>query len=46
MPDGTAAEIAESIWGSLNDENKVSLFVRVIDIETGAYESEIINARK
>ncbi len=46
MPDGTAAEIAESIWSSLNDENKVSLFVRVIDIETGAYESEIINARK
>jgi len=46
MPDGTAAEVAEHIWGSLNEENRVSLFVRVIDIETGEYTSEIINERK
>lgn len=33
----------ERIWGSLNEENKVSLFVRYIEIETGEYESRIIN---
>jgi len=34
---------ADTLWKSLNEENKVSLFVRYIDIETGAYESKIIN---
>lgn len=33
----------EMIWSSLNEENKVSLFVRYIDIETGKYETRIIN---
>ena len=36
-------EFAQEIWNSLNEDNKVSLFVRHIDIETGAYESRIIN---
>ena len=31
------------IWESLNEENKISLFVRYIDIATGEYESRIIN---
>ena len=31
------------LWDSLNKDNKVSLFVRFIDIETGAYESRIVN---
>lgn len=31
------------LWNSLNKDNKVSLFVRYIDIATGAYESKIIN---
>lgn len=34
---------AAGIWESLNRENKVSLFVRYIEIETGRYESRIIN---
>lgn len=34
---------AEMIWESLNEDNKVSLFVRFIDIQTGEYESRIIN---
>lgn len=34
---------AKGIWESLNEENKVSLFVRYIEIETGKYESRIIN---
>jgi IMP cyclohydrolase len=31
------------LWNSLNEDNKVSLFVRYIDIATGTYESKIIN---
>ena len=31
------------IWENLNYDNKVSLFVRYIDIETGKYESRIVN---
>lgn len=34
---------ANLLWDSLNEENKVSLFVRYIEIETGRYESRIIN---
>lgn len=33
----------ELLWNSLNEENKVSLFVRYIDIETGKYETKIVN---
>ena len=31
------------LWLNLNEENKVSLFVRYIDIETGKYETRIVN---
>lgn len=31
------------VWDSLNDDNKVSLFVRYINIETGEYETRIVN---
>ena len=34
---------ADMLWESLDEENKVSLFVRYIDIETGACRSRIIN---
>ncbi|MDO5146527.1 MAG: IMP cyclohydrolase [Eubacteriales bacterium] len=34
---------ADMLWNSLNEENKVSLFVRYIDIATGDYTSKIIN---
>jgi len=34
------------IWESLNEENKVSLFVRYIDIETGKYETKIVNKNR
>ncbi|MDD3252433.1 MAG: IMP cyclohydrolase [Lachnospiraceae bacterium] len=33
----------DTVWNSLNADNKVSLFVRYIDIETGAYETKIVN---
>lgn len=31
------------LWNSLNEDNKVSLFVRYIDIQTGKYETKIVN---
>ncbi|MCI9282912.1 MAG: inosine monophosphate cyclohydrolase [Lachnospiraceae bacterium] len=31
------------LWENLNEDNKVSLFVRYIDIATGRYESRIVN---
>lgn len=34
------------IWESLNSDNKVSLFVRYIDIATGKYETRIYNKNK
>ncbi len=41
--DGDIDAFGNLIWESLNEENKVSLFVRYIDIETGKYESRIYN---
>ena len=34
---------ADLLWENLNEDNKVSLFVRYIDIATGKYMSKIIN---
>lgn len=42
VPDDMEA-FTELLWNSLNEENKVSLFVRYIDIETGKYETKIVN---
>ena len=36
----------EMLWNSLNEDNKVSLFVRYIDIETGSTETRIVNKNK
>ena len=36
----------ELVWNNLNADNKVSLFVRYIDIESGKYESRIVNKNK
>ncbi|MGN1481933.1 IMP cyclohydrolase [Porcipelethomonas sp.] len=42
IPD-SIQEFSEIIWENLNNDNKVSLFVRYINLETGKYESKIIN---
>ena len=42
IPDDMEA-FTELIWENLNEDNKVSLFVRYIDIETGKYETKIVN---
>ena len=41
--EGDIDSFAKLVWENLNEDNKVSLFVRFIDIETGAYETRIIN---
>lgn len=38
-----AETLANDLWLALNDDNKVSLFVRYIDLETGDDETSIIN---
>lgn len=43
---GDIDSFTQMIWSHLNEENKVSLFVRYIDIETGNYETRIINKNK
>ncbi len=43
---GNIDEFTSLVWSSLNEENKVSLFVRYIDIATGKYETRIINKNK
>ena len=35
--------MTDLIWTNLNEDNKVSLFVRYIDIDSGATETRIVN---
>ena len=44
--DGDIDTFTNMIWNNLNEDNKVSLFVRFIDIKTGKYETRIINKNK
>ena len=39
-------KFTDLLWDSLNEDNKVSLFVRYIDIATGNYETKIVNKNK
>lgn len=40
---GSIDEFVNSLWNSLNDDNKISLAVRYIDMATGKYEQIIKN---
>ncbi|MBQ9931037.1 MAG: IMP cyclohydrolase [Firmicutes bacterium] len=40
---GDIDEFAANVWESLNEDNKVSLFVRYIDMATGEMETRIFN---
>lgn len=44
--DGDIDEFTDMIWESLNDDNKVSLFTRFINLETGQEQTRIINKNK
>ena len=39
-------EFTDNLWSSLNEDNKVSLFVRFIDLSSGKTETRIINKNK
>ena len=41
--EGDIDSFTNMIWENLNADNKVSLFVRYIDIATGKYETRIVN---
>ena len=43
---GDIDAFTDLVWENLNADNKVSLFVRYIDIATGNYETRIINKNK
>lgn len=40
---GNIDEFTDMIWKNLNEDNKVSLFTRYIEIATGKYETRIVN---
>ena len=43
LPDVDIDTLTDLIWTNLNEDNKVSLFVRYIDIATGEYETRVVN---
>ena len=43
LPDVDIDAMTDIIWKSLNEDNKVSLFVRYIDLETNEVETRIVN---
>ena len=44
--EGDIDSFTDFVWNNLNEDNKVSLFVRFIDIATGEYETRIVNKNK
>ena len=40
---GNIDELTSSIWNSLNEDNKVSLFVRFVNLESGEIDTRIVN---
>ena len=40
---GDIDTFTDRVWAALNEDNKVSLFVRFIDITSGAYQTRIVN---
>lgn len=43
---GAIDDFTQNLWNSLNADNKVSLFVRYINIADGSYETRIVNRNK
>ncbi len=46
LPDLSIDELTDLIWTNLNEDNKVSLFVRYIDIASGECDTRIVNKNK
>ena len=43
---GNIDEFTDMLWNSLNEDNKVSLFVRYVNLEDGTEETRIVNKNK
>jgi len=41
--DDPAADLARKVWAALNQDNKVSLFVRTVELQSGETDTAIIN---
>lgn len=39
-------DLVQDIWENLNEENKISLYVRYIDLKTGTIENRMVNKNK
>ena len=46
LPDMDIDSLTDLIWTNLNEDNKVSLFVRYIDLASGKSETRVINKNK
>lgn len=44
--EGSVDELTHKIWNALNEENKISLFVRFISLKTGLTETRILNKNR
>ncbi len=42
----SAKELADDIWANLNEQNKISLYVRYINLESGKEDNILINKNK
>ena len=43
---GDIDEFTDLVWNNLNEDNKVSLFVRYINIQDGSFQTRIVNKNK
>ncbi len=43
LPDADIDTFTDIVWNNLNEDNKVSLFVRYINLKTGEFDSRIVN---
>ena len=43
---GSIDEFTDMVWSNLNADNKVSLFVRYVDLATGDVQTRIVNKNK
>ncbi len=46
LPDLDIDALTNLIWDNLNQDNKVSLFVRYIDLQSGKFDTRIVNKNK
>lgn len=44
--EGTVDEFTRALWDALNEENKISLFVRFVSLKTGLAETRILNKNR